>query len=196
MHPCILLSIKNNKRVSHGTPKNRCILLLLEKVQALDYDIIGPITLLHQFLFRFCFVCVSGLQTVIQILMVLAQIGSLVSWSDHLMTYIHRLMDHRGRILYSPEWETAEAAVLVFFVLDARQLYPMEWRAAIWHLGNEFSCFCVYSWPVAKCRSEFMSTLVFSGVQESLCLLLHESINKLDHKASWHKGSCLFSVYR
>lgn len=116
MHPCILLSIKNNKGVSHGTPKNRCILLLLEKVQALDYDIIGPITLLHQFLFRFCFVCVSGLQTVIQILMVLAQIGSLVSWSDHLMTYINRLMDHRGRILYSPEWETAEAAVLVFFV--------------------------------------------------------------------------------
>lgn len=50
-----ILNKKNNKRVSHGTPQNRYILLLLEKVQAIDYDIIGSITLLHQFLFCFCF---------------------------------------------------------------------------------------------------------------------------------------------
>lgn len=44
-------------------------------------------------------VCIQSLRY----LLVLAKIGNLVSWSDHLMTYVNRLMDQRGRILCSAE---------------------------------------------------------------------------------------------
>lgn len=67
---------------------------------AIDYDIVGSITLFHDLFVLFLFlVCIQ----LLQYLLVLAQIGTLVSWSDYLMTYVNRLMDHGGGILYSVE---------------------------------------------------------------------------------------------
>lgn len=95
----------------------------------------APVFVLFLFL-----VCIQSLRY----LLVLAQIGNLVSWPNHLMTYVNRLMDYRGRILYSAEWETAEAAVLFFFVLSSL-LFWMQDNYVPWSGEQPFDIWAMNS---------------------------------------------------
>lgn len=108
-------------------------MLLLEKIQAaIGYDTVGSIALFPQLF-------VSSLHTASKIF-----IGNLVSWADHLMTYVNRLMDHRGRILYSAEREEVESVVLVFFVLSSF-LFWMQNNYAPWSGEQPFDIWAMNS---------------------------------------------------
>lgn len=114
-----------------------------------------PHWLFALFLFLVC------LQPIHLPLLVTAVIENLVSWCDHLMISLSRLMDYRVRVPYSC-WVRVnrESDLLAFFVCfiylsflissQWRILCPVEWKAALWYLDHEFLCFCIYSWPVAK----------------------------------------------